>query len=314
MPLTDEELAQQKAHFWSRTAYYASLGYDRLAAAAFVLDEAGPLDGPVLDVGTGMGITARGLAGRGLDVVTVDTNAHDQEVAAFAHRRAGALAAHPLHGDERRRAAVSGRPFRRGGRGRRAASPRGRAPRARGAGARRQAGRRRRARRLLARGLRPGDAGARVGGPRAPGRSRHDGLGARVPLRRPGLDGGESVDGPVAPGQRAAGSGGGPNLAGVRLARSGGPAAVARGVREQLARPRRLLVPRGGGALRHGGGHRSRRRLVAAVRGRRGAAHHGGVRHPARRRSRVSPAGPRLPDVQLHQSVADRGLAPTARA
>ena len=83
MPLTDEDLAQQKAHFWSRTAYYASLGYDRLAAASFVLDEAGPLDGPVLDVGTGMGITARGLAGRGLDVVSVDTNAHDQEVAAF---------------------------------------------------------------------------------------------------------------------------------------------------------------------------------------------------------------------------------------
>jgi ubiquinone/menaquinone biosynthesis C-methylase UbiE len=83
MTLTVDELAQQKAYFRSRTAYYASLGYDRLAAASFILDEAGPLGGPVLDVGTGMGITARALAGRGLDVVTVDTNAHDQEVAAF---------------------------------------------------------------------------------------------------------------------------------------------------------------------------------------------------------------------------------------
>jgi ubiquinone/menaquinone biosynthesis C-methylase UbiE len=81
-PLTRDELAQQQDHFWSRTAYYASLGYDRLAAVSFILDEAGPLDGPVLDVGTGMGITARALAGRGLDVVTVDTNARDQEVAA----------------------------------------------------------------------------------------------------------------------------------------------------------------------------------------------------------------------------------------
>ena len=56
---------------------------DRLAAVSFILDEAGPLDGPVLDVGTGMGITARALAGRGLDIITVDTNAHDQAVAAF---------------------------------------------------------------------------------------------------------------------------------------------------------------------------------------------------------------------------------------
>ena len=81
MPLTNEELAQQKAHFWSRTAHYASLGYDRLAAVSFILDEAGPLDGPVLDVGTGMGIAARGLADRGLDVVSVDPNRQDQEVA-----------------------------------------------------------------------------------------------------------------------------------------------------------------------------------------------------------------------------------------
>ncbi|HSP89665.1 MAG TPA: DUF6125 family protein [Vicinamibacterales bacterium] len=81
MPLTTDDLAQAKAHFWSRTAYYASLGYDRLAAASYVLDEAGPIEGPVLDVGTGMGITARALAARGLDVTTVDTNAHDQDVA-----------------------------------------------------------------------------------------------------------------------------------------------------------------------------------------------------------------------------------------
>jgi hypothetical protein len=50
MPLTGNELAQQKAQFSSHTAYYASLGYDRLAAVSFVLDEAGQLDGPVLEV------------------------------------------------------------------------------------------------------------------------------------------------------------------------------------------------------------------------------------------------------------------------
>ena len=85
--MTPEELAHQKAHFSNRTACYASLGYDRLAAVSFILGEAGPLDGPVLDVGTGMGITARGLAARGLQVVSVDTNAQDQEVASAITER-----------------------------------------------------------------------------------------------------------------------------------------------------------------------------------------------------------------------------------
>jgi ubiquinone/menaquinone biosynthesis C-methylase UbiE len=83
MPLTTEELERETDHFRKRTAQFNSLGYDRLGAASFILDEAGALDGPALDVGTGMGLTARALACRGVDVVTVDTNAHDQQVAAF---------------------------------------------------------------------------------------------------------------------------------------------------------------------------------------------------------------------------------------
>lgn len=80
--MTTDDLARQKNHFWSRTAYYASLGYDRLAAVAFILETAGPLDGPVLDVSTGMGMTARGLAGRELEVISIHPNAEDQAVAA----------------------------------------------------------------------------------------------------------------------------------------------------------------------------------------------------------------------------------------
>jgi SAM-dependent methyltransferase len=83
MPLKADELARRRAHFWTRTAQYRSEGYDRIAGPSILLDEAGALDGPVLDVGTGMGITARELARRGPDVVSVDTNADDQEVAAF---------------------------------------------------------------------------------------------------------------------------------------------------------------------------------------------------------------------------------------
>ncbi len=90
MTMTTDDLARQKHHFWKRTAYYASLGYDRLAAVAFILETAGPLDGPVLDVGTGMGIAARGLAGRELEVISIDPNAEDQAVAA-------ALTEEPAH-------------------------------------------------------------------------------------------------------------------------------------------------------------------------------------------------------------------------
>jgi SAM-dependent methyltransferase len=83
MALTAEDLEKQKTHFATRTALFASAGYDRFGAPEFILDQAGAIEGPVLDVGTGMGITARALAARGLDVVTVDLNADDQQVAAF---------------------------------------------------------------------------------------------------------------------------------------------------------------------------------------------------------------------------------------
>jgi ubiquinone/menaquinone biosynthesis C-methylase UbiE len=82
MPLTAEEQARQREHFRKRTAQFQSEGYDRFGAASFILDQAGALAGSVLDIGTGMGITARALARRGLDVVTVDMAAHDQQVAA----------------------------------------------------------------------------------------------------------------------------------------------------------------------------------------------------------------------------------------
>jgi len=81
--LTAEDLERQKEHFAKRTVQFTSLGYDRFAAASFIIDQGGVLEGPALDIGTGMGITARELARRGLDVVTIDTNADDQRVASF---------------------------------------------------------------------------------------------------------------------------------------------------------------------------------------------------------------------------------------
>lgn len=81
MPLTPEQLNAQKVHYHKRTAQFAEAGYDRFGAPAFILDQALGLAGPLLDVGTGTGITARAAAGRGLEVVAVDSCADDLQVA-----------------------------------------------------------------------------------------------------------------------------------------------------------------------------------------------------------------------------------------
>jgi ubiquinone/menaquinone biosynthesis C-methylase UbiE len=87
--LTREELERGRAHFWKRTEQYRSLGFDRLAAAAFVAECAGEIGGPALDVGTGKGLFAMALASKGLDVVSVDVEPEEQALAAFLAKEAG---------------------------------------------------------------------------------------------------------------------------------------------------------------------------------------------------------------------------------
>ena len=82
MTLTADELSRRKESFFKRKEAFAALGHDGGRAAALVLDGAGPLEGPVLDLGSGMGVMARELARRGLPVESVDVSAEDQEVAA----------------------------------------------------------------------------------------------------------------------------------------------------------------------------------------------------------------------------------------
>jgi len=48
-----------------------------------VVDRAGPVSGPVLDVGTGTGLLALEFARRGLRVISVDVSAEEQRVAAL---------------------------------------------------------------------------------------------------------------------------------------------------------------------------------------------------------------------------------------
>lgn len=84
-----EEMARRKAAFLARTEKYASLGFDRFAAADFVIKTGGRLSGPALDVGTGKGLTALALARRGLEVVSLDTDADELALASHLAAEAG---------------------------------------------------------------------------------------------------------------------------------------------------------------------------------------------------------------------------------
>jgi ubiquinone/menaquinone biosynthesis C-methylase UbiE len=92
MPLTLEQIDALKLHFDRRTAQFAEAGYDRFGAPEFIIDQARGLTGPVLDLGTGTGITARALAGRGFDVVGADSCADDLQVAEALTRDSGLAA------------------------------------------------------------------------------------------------------------------------------------------------------------------------------------------------------------------------------
>jgi ubiquinone/menaquinone biosynthesis C-methylase UbiE len=84
-----EDLARRKTAFHARTEHYAGLGFDRFAAADFVIGTGGRLSGPALDVGTGKGLTAMALARRGLEVVSVDPDADEQALALLLADEAG---------------------------------------------------------------------------------------------------------------------------------------------------------------------------------------------------------------------------------
>jgi ubiquinone/menaquinone biosynthesis C-methylase UbiE len=84
-----DDLTRRMAAFRARAEHYASLGFDRFAAAEFVVGTAGRLLGPALDVGTGKGLAAMALARRGLEVVSVDPDADEQTLALGLAAEAG---------------------------------------------------------------------------------------------------------------------------------------------------------------------------------------------------------------------------------
>lgn len=83
-----------EAAFEERLRCYRELGHDREAAVRWVVDAAGKLAAPVLDIGTGKGLLAVELASRGLSVTSVDPSRDDQVMAARRaerHRCADAI-------------------------------------------------------------------------------------------------------------------------------------------------------------------------------------------------------------------------------
>lgn len=75
--------------FRARCEEYCRHGHDRLAAARFVVETADALCGPALDVGTGRGLLAIELARHGTDVVTIDIDDQDRELAILLAEDAG---------------------------------------------------------------------------------------------------------------------------------------------------------------------------------------------------------------------------------
>jgi len=82
-------ISERLRAFRTRSSHYLRLGYDRVAAARFVVETAGALCGPALDVGTGKGLLAIELARTGMEVVSVDVDGEEQELARLLAEEAG---------------------------------------------------------------------------------------------------------------------------------------------------------------------------------------------------------------------------------
>lgn len=85
-PAADEVLQNHKRHL-ERNALFLEHGLDRERAISFIVDSAGELRPPVLDIGTGKGLTAIELARRGVRVTSVDISEPELRMA-FLNARA----------------------------------------------------------------------------------------------------------------------------------------------------------------------------------------------------------------------------------
>jgi ubiquinone/menaquinone biosynthesis C-methylase UbiE len=88
-PVPSEEALANHRQFLEREARLRRFGYDSSAAIAFVLTQALPLDGSVLEIGTGKGRFLVELAKQARAVTTVDISPEEQQFARLNARYAG---------------------------------------------------------------------------------------------------------------------------------------------------------------------------------------------------------------------------------
>ena len=69
---TEIELLENQKRFFERSEIYMKHGFDRQRAIGFIIDNADPVEEPVLDIGTGRGLAAIEIARRGFPVTSVD--------------------------------------------------------------------------------------------------------------------------------------------------------------------------------------------------------------------------------------------------
>ena len=81
------EVLENRRRFVERNALYLEHGYDRERATSFIIDSAGPMKSPVLDIGTGKGMAAIEIARRGIPVTSVDVSEAELQLA-FLNARA----------------------------------------------------------------------------------------------------------------------------------------------------------------------------------------------------------------------------------
>lgn len=90
---TETELVENQKRFLARTETFLKHGFDRQRAISFIIDNADPVEEPVLDIGTGKGLAAIEIAKRGFPVTSVDISEEELQVA-FLNARAVKVDSH----------------------------------------------------------------------------------------------------------------------------------------------------------------------------------------------------------------------------